>query len=54
MDEQPRPLEMSQKLVAEAGPVRRAFDQAGYVRDGELSLVRAVDDPRTGSSVVNG
>ena len=28
MDEQPRPLEVSEKLVAEAGSVRRALDQA--------------------------
>ncbi len=46
--EQPRPLEMGQELVAEAGSLRGAFDQPRHVRDRELPLVRAVDDAEDG------
>ena len=39
MDEDPRPLDVAQERVAEAGAARRALDQAGDVGDRRPSLV---------------
>ena len=45
VDEQPRPLEVREELVAEARLPGGALDQAGNVRDGQLPAVRRVDRP---------
>ena len=39
VDEQPGALDVGEELVAEAGPVARALDQAGDVGDHELAIV---------------
>ena len=44
VDEQSRALEMREELVAETRAVGRALDEPGDVGDGELPLVRPVDD----------
>ena len=43
--EHARPLEVREKLVAEAGALGRTLDQPGNVRDDELGAVRRVDRP---------
>ncbi len=48
VDEQPGALEMGEELVPEPGAVGSALDQPGHVGDGELSLVRTVDDAENG------
>ena len=48
VDEQPGALEMSQELVAEPGALGGSLDEPRHVRDGELPLVRPVDDAENG------
>ena len=55
--EDPRPLDVAQECVAQAGAVGRALDQPGNVGDRRPALVlvgRRSITPRFGSSVVNG
>ncbi len=54
MDEQPRPFEVGEELVAEADALARPLDQAGHVRDGQLRPVLRLDRPEHGLEVVNG
>ena len=54
MDEEPRPLEVGEELVAEPDARARAFDQPGDVDDGELAPSAASTVPSTGCTVVNG
>ena len=48
VDEESRALEMREELVAETGAVGSTLDEAGHVGDGELALVRPVDDAEDG------
>jgi len=57
--EHARPLDMAQERVTEAGPGTGALDEARQVSERGAPLVtwvigREVQDPRFGSSVVNG
>ena len=54
MNEEPRALEVGEKLVAEPRSVRRSLDQPGHVGDRQLPPSGPSTTPRTGSIVVNG
>ena len=43
VQQEPRPLEVGEELVAEADPLARALDQPRHVGDGQLAAVGAVD-----------
>jgi hypothetical protein len=56
VDEDPRPLDVAQEGVAQAGAAAGPLDEAGHVGDRRSALVvvpRSIT-PRLGSSVVNG
>ena len=46
VDEETCALEVSEELMAEAGSVRRALDEARHVGDRQLALLRAVHHPQ--------
>ena len=48
VDQEPRPLEVGEELVAEPDAGARALEQAGHVGDGELAAVVGLDRPEHG------